>query len=100
MSESGFPPDSDLDALFQRARSHRPDTSAAEYAFETRLLAHLRAQRETNSIWATVSWRLLPFLAACVLALAVWQAEMASDTTDSATMAGLSNPVAAELWSN
>jgi hypothetical protein len=47
-----------------------------------------------------VSWRLVPFFAACVVALTLWQAEVASDTTDAATIAGLNNPVAADLWSN
>jgi hypothetical protein len=92
--------DGQLDALFALARTRRPDTSAAEFAFETRLLARLRAQEDTGSVWAMVSWRLIPFLAACVAALTLWQAEVASDTTDAATIAGLNNPVAADLWSN
>jgi hypothetical protein len=92
--------DGQLDALFAQARAHRPDTSKAEYAFETRLLARLRTERETSSVWAMVSWRLIPFFAACVVALTLWQAEVASDTTDAATIAGLTNPVAADLWSN
>ena len=61
-------PNSQLDALFASARKHRPDTSAAEFAFETRLLARLRAQKQTSSVWAMVSWRLIPFFAACVVA--------------------------------
>ena len=93
-------PDVDLDALFALARTRRPDTSAAEFAFETRLLARLRSQQEAGSIWAMVSWRLIPFFAVCVVALAVWQAEMAAETTDSASIAGLNNPVASDLWSN
>ena len=92
--------DGQLDALFALARARRPDTSAAEFAFETRLLARLRAQEETGSTWAIVSWRLVPFFAACVVALTLWQAEIASDTADAATIAGLNNPVAADLWSN
>jgi hypothetical protein len=92
--------DGQLDALFALARARRPDTSAAEFAFETRLLARLRARQETGSIWAMVSWRLMPFFAVCVVALTLWQAEVASDTTDAATIAGLNNPVAADLWSN
>lgn len=95
-------PDQDgrLDALFALARARRPDTSAAEFAFETRLLARLRARPETSSVWAMVSWRLVPFFAVCVVGLALWQAEVASDTTDTASIAGLTNPVAADLWSN
>jgi hypothetical protein len=100
MNDPAPRPDADLDALFALARARRPDTSAAEFAFETRLLARLRAERETSSVWAMVSWRLIPFFAACVVALTLWQAEVASDTTDAATIAGLTNPVAADLWSN
>jgi hypothetical protein len=92
--------DEQLDALFALARTRRPDTSAAEFAFETRLLGRLRTREETGSIWAMVSWRLVPFFAVYVVGLALWQVEVASDTTDAATIAGLTNPVAADLWSN
>jgi hypothetical protein len=96
-------PDDPLDALFAQARAHRPDTSRAEYGFETRLMARLRAQRQpqsAGSVWAMVSWRMIPLFAACVVALAIWQTETASDATDTDTVASLNNPVAADLWSN
>ena len=100
MNEPAPRPDEQLNTLFALARARRPDTSAAEFAFETRLLARLRARQETGSVWAMVSWRLMPFFAFCVVALTLWQAEVASDTTDAATIAGLNNPVAADFWSN
>jgi hypothetical protein len=93
-------PEMELNALFAQARAHRPDTSKAEYAFETRLLARLRANRETSSIWAMVSWRLVPFFAVGVLALTLWQAETASEAADAASIAGLTNPVASDLLNN
>lgn len=93
-------PDAQLDALFAQARMRRPDTSAAEFAFETRLLARLLAAEEPGSIWAMVSWRLVPFFAVCIVGLALWQVEAASDATDAASIARLTNPVAADLWSN
>ena len=93
-------PDPELDALFALARDHRPDTSAAEFAFETRLMARLRARHETGSVWAIVSWRMIPFLAACVVALFFWQSEVSTEATDAVGIAGLNNPVAADLWSN
>ena len=102
MNESN--PHPDLDALFASARSHRPDTSAAEYAFETRLMARLRARRDLDgdavSIWAMVSWRFVPLFAACILALTIWQAETSSETTDAVSIASLDNPVAAYFGSN
>jgi hypothetical protein len=93
-------PDPELDALFALARAHRPDTSAAEFAFETRLLARLHPQHDPGSIWAMVSWRLIPLLAACVLGLTIWQAEVSSEASDAAVIDGLTNPIAADVGSN
>ena len=98
MNESN--PDPALDRLFALARARRPDTSAAEFAFETRVMARLRSRRDSHSIWAVVSWRLIPFFAACVVALTLWQADISSDANDAAAVDGLTNPVAADLWSN
>jgi hypothetical protein len=100
MNEPASQPDPKLDALFAQARTHRPDTSAAAFAFETRLLARLREREETGSIWAMVSWRLIPFFATCIVALTIWQAEIASDSTDAAMVAGLNNAAAADILSN
>jgi hypothetical protein len=89
-----------LDALFAAARVRRPDTSTAEFAFETRLMSHLRAERETGSIsaiWALVSWRLIPFFAAAVVAMAIWQVEVSSDTSDAAAFAQVDNPDGSDL---
>ena len=100
MNEPTDHPDPQLERLFALSRANRPDTSAAEFAFETRLLARLRAERQTGSVWALVSWRLIPFFAACVVALTIWQAETSSDASDDEAIAGITNPVAADLWSN
>ena len=91
-------PNSQLDALFASARKHRPDTSAAEFAFETRLLARLRAQKQTSSVWAMVSWRLIPFFAACVVALTIWHSEIVSETNDTAQLSFIQNPEPADSW--
>ena len=66
--------DEELNRLFQAARQHTPDTARAEYAFETRLLARLRAERARPAAWpwAAVAARLLPVFAAIVLALGAW----------------------------
>jgi hypothetical protein len=97
MNEPSRNPDAELDALFALARTRRPDTSKAEFAFETRLMARLHSRKDTNPIFAMVSWRLIPFFAACVVALTVWQAEAASDANVAVSLAGLNNPVAAEV---
>jgi len=55
------------DKLFKVVREAKPDTSRAEYGFETRLLARLRAERSQP-----IAWRLLPVFAAVVIVLGVW----------------------------
>jgi len=92
--------DGQLDALFALARARRPDTSAAEFAFETRLLARLRAQQETDSVWAMVSWRLIPFFAACVVALTLWHSQIVTETNDAEQMAYVENPVILDSWNS
>ncbi len=63
-------PDRKLDALFAAARVAGPDTSRAEYGFETRLAARLRADH-AGSLFAW-AWRLCPFFAALALAVGWW----------------------------
>ncbi len=93
--------DSELDALFARARGQRPDTTKAEYAFETRVLARVRSRQsgreDRGSIWAMVSWRMVPFFATCVLALAVWQAKLVSMTDEAAAFESVEHPENADL---
>ena len=92
--------DGQLDALFALARACRPDTSAAEFAFETRLMARLRAQQETDSVWAKVSWRLIPFFAACVVALTVWHSQVVTETNEAEQVADVENPVTLDSWNS
>jgi hypothetical protein len=91
-----------LEALFAAARQQRPDTSRAEYGFETRLMARLREHRQPDaaSLWSAVTWRLAPIFAVCVLALALWQVNISSESDDAAVAVGLNNPVAGEIWGN
>jgi hypothetical protein len=93
-------PDAALDALFARARAQRPDTAAAEYAFETRLMARLREQGrpDPESVWAAVAWRLAPIFAVCVLGLALWQHELARETEAAEQLVYVDNPNAFEGW--
>lgn len=93
-------PDQDcqLDALFALARARRPDTSAAEFAFETRLLARLRAQEETHSVWAMVSWRLIPFFAVCVVALTLWHSQVVTETSDAEQSSYAENAEPLDSW--
>jgi len=64
--------DERLDKLFAAARGVKPDASRAEYGFETRLMAKLRAEREQVLPWYTFAWKLVPTFVAIVVALGVW----------------------------
>jgi hypothetical protein len=64
--------DERLDKLFASARKVKPDTTRAEYGFETRLTARLRAEREQAVPWYAFAWKLVPAFTAIVLALGVW----------------------------
>ncbi len=62
--------DDGLDALFRAVRENPADTSRAEFAFETRVLALVRDERRTSMFaWA---WKLTPFMAALAIAAGVW----------------------------
>jgi len=62
--------DQKLEALLAAARTTPPDTSRAEYGFDTRLAARLRAEN-AGSLFAW-AWRLCPFFAALALAVGWW----------------------------
>jgi hypothetical protein len=59
-----------LDALFRAVREDAPDTSRAEYGFETRVLARIRAERRTS--WQGWAWRLCPFFASIAVLAGAW----------------------------
>ena len=92
--------DAKLDTLFAAARSRRINTSSIEYGFETRLMARLRSEQQSSSVWAMVSWRMMPFFAACVLGLALWQAELVTEADDAAQTAAVGNPSSLESLGN
>jgi hypothetical protein len=99
MNDSSFTPDPLLDPLFARARAQRPDTSRAEYAFETRLRACLAA-RPSGTRVGSLAWRLLPFFALVVLVLGVCQAESSHASQEAEQAAALQNPEAVDLVSS
>lgn len=97
---SNFPNDSQLDALFAKARNQRPDTSVAEFAFETRLMARLREREEAGSAWAWASWRMVPFFVVLVVGLMVWRSEVVTEADDAAQVAYVENSTATGGWGN
>jgi hypothetical protein len=100
MSDSSFPPDPLLDPLFARARAERRDTSRAEYAFETRLLARFSptGSRQPAGL-GRLAWRLVPFFALVVLALGVLQVELSRESQEATQTASLQNPEVVDLFS-
>ena len=78
--------DDQLNQLFQAARGSHPDTSRAEYGFETRLLAALREDRERATPWAALVWRLMPVFAAVVVITGAWSYSVQSQTTAEAAL--------------
>jgi hypothetical protein len=78
--------DEQLNQLFQAARGSRPDTSRAEYGFETRLLATLRENREQTTPWAAFTWRLMPVFAAIVVVTGVWSYNVQSQAGTEAAL--------------
>lgn len=90
-----------LDALFAAARAQRPDTSRAQFGFETRLMARLcqRRQPDTLSLWTLVTWRMVPFFATGVAALAIWNSDLATQSDEAAGASCLLNPETAQLSS-
>ena len=76
--------DAQLDALIRAARQSAPDTSALEFAFETRLMARVREQHGTHlSVWA---WKLAPFFAALVVAFGIWNRASAAHLESTASL--------------
>lgn len=90
---------SSLDPLFEQARALRADTTRAEFAFETRLLARLREARPPAHCGIGLfAWRLLPYLALVVLALGVVQVQTERESQQAEQAASLQNPEAVDLF--
>jgi hypothetical protein len=98
MNDSPRPP-LNLEDLFAQARLRQPATDRAQFAFETRLLARIRTEKAAPapSVWATASWRMIPFFAVGVLGLSLWQGEVATTAQDAAQAAYVENPDAGDL---
>jgi hypothetical protein len=91
--------DEQLNELFRTARASRPDTSRAEYGFETRLLAAIRESRRQPLPLAALAWRLMPVFAAVVVAVGVWSYNVQSEMNAEASLgaeATLANPLGGE----
>lgn len=61
-----------LTRLFALARNAARGAYGAETAFETRLMARIRAEREGQWAWVIASWRLVPGFLALLFLIAAW----------------------------
>lgn len=78
------PADAALDALFGAARAEARDYSRVAFAFETRVMARVREERNTSVFaWA---WKLAPFFAAIVVALGLWDRATAAHLGSTASL--------------
>ena len=100
MNPSPLPPDPRLDPLFALARAEQRDFSRAEYAFETRLLARLKAAAPGPIGMGRLAWRLLPYFALVVLGLGAWQIEADHQSQEAAQAASLQNPEVVDLFAS
>ena len=88
--------DDSLDELFKKARSAPADTSAAEYAFETRLMANIRSLQQRELPWYAVALRLMPIFALTVVFLGTWTLTVAPTVYPSDWSAAVTGSV--EEW--
>lgn len=61
-----------MDELFTLARTVKPDIYHVERGLETRVLAKLRSERESLTVWFTWTWRLVPIFTVLVMVLGGW----------------------------
>ena len=78
--------DARLGLLLAAARGDKPDTSRAEYGFETRLTARLAAESGVLKWWAAWTWRLAPLFAVIALGLALWPQHAPAPPSDERMM--------------
>lgn len=66
------PKDEGLDRLFAEARRAGFYRPGAEYGFEARVAANIRAQREGRPAFFLWAWRLIPVFATIVIFIGIW----------------------------
>ena len=66
------PKDAKLDMLFAAARKVELYPQAREYGFETRVMARIRAERESQKSFLMWEWRLIPIFVSLIIFLGIW----------------------------
>jgi len=66
------PKDAKLDMLFTAARKAQLYPLEREYGFETRVMARIRAERESQRSFLLWEWRLIPFFVSLIIFLGIW----------------------------
>lgn len=84
-------PDVLVERLLRAGRSARTPTDAAEFAFETRLMARIRSERTGEAAQGLLIWRFVSSCAALVLLLGVWHVASPVDE-----LGGMASAIAGE----
>lgn len=66
------PKDAKLDKLFAAARKAGLYAPEREYGFETRVMAKIRAERESQKAFFIWEWRLIPLFVSFIIFLGIW----------------------------
>jgi hypothetical protein len=66
------PKDAKLDMLFAAARKAELYATERDYGFETRVMARIRAERESQKSFLVWEWRLIPLFVSLVIFLGIW----------------------------
>lgn len=64
--------DDRLDRLFEAARKAGTYGPNIEFGFETRVLARIRAERESTLPFHLWAWRLIPVFISIIIVLGIW----------------------------
>jgi hypothetical protein len=84
--------DKALDGLFAAARKAGHYNTNAEYGFETRLMARIRAEEEHQMPFLQWAWRLIPVFASIVILLVILvYSTRYSPMADLTTLTSISN---------
>jgi hypothetical protein len=84
--------DEKLDRLFAAARKAVHYNTNAEYGFETRVMARIRAEEKRQIPFFQWAWRFIPVFASIVIVLGIWvYSTMYTPMADLNTLTSVSN---------
>ena len=86
------PKEMKLDRLFAAARKAELYPPENEYGFETRVMARIRAERESERSFFLWEWRLIPLFVSLIIVLGIWiYASESHSSVDLSTLTHIGN---------